>query len=192
MLNVAIKALLASWIGLCLLSPGGPGQKRREVVKAEALLSQERVHPGGILKVAVRVKIDKDWHVHADRVSDEFLVPTSLVFTETAGIQVLEIVYPKRILGKYDYSETAIEVFEGEFLIGALVQAAPDAPLKRLTLPAALKYQACNNRGCLPPQQSDIKIEFDVVDASQDIPAIHADVFSKIAFSKAKKPVPAG
>jgi len=192
MCNAGMRVFLATFIGLSLVVAAELGQKRREVVKAEALLSQESVHPGGILKVAVWVKIDKDWHVHADRVSDEFLIPTSLALQKTPGLRVLEIIYPKRILGKYAYSETAIEVFEGEFLIGALLQTAPDAPLKRLKLSAILEYQACNNRGCLPPQQSDLKIEFDVVDSSQEIIEIHSDIFSKIAFTKDKTPVPAG
>lgn len=191
MLNAWMRTFLVLFLMFWLFSPGGLGQKKRDVVKTEVFLSQECVHPGGILKIAVQVKIDKDWHIHADRVADEFLIPTSLALEETAGIQVLEIVYPKRILGKYEYSETAIEVFEGEFLIGALIQTAPNTPLKRLELPAALKYQACDNRGCLPPQQSNLKIEFDVVDSSQDVFEIHADVFKKIAFTKAKTPVPA-
>ena len=185
--------LLALAVSLTLSAPAaslsGPAQPPEEVLKAKLFVSRTLVVPGETLKIAVQAALTKPWHVHADKVGDEFLIPTSLAVEPQEGIEVVEIVYPKARSGKFDYSETAIDVFDGEFLVGALVRfPAGPAPGPR-KLKVKFRYQACDDRGCLPPKTIELPLEIEVIipgAAATAAEEAQSEVFKKIAFTKLK------
>ena len=162
------------------------GQVPEEVLKTKLFVSRASILPGEILKIAVQATLTKPWHIHADKVGDEFLVPTSLVLEPQEGLEVLETVYPKSRSGKFDYSETAIDVFDGDFLVGALVKFSPGLSPGPRKLKLKFRYQACDNRGCLPPKTIELPAEVEVVASGAQAQEDHTEVFKKIAFTKLK------
>lgn len=184
-----IRTLLLA-LSLCfpLFAPGAPqaGQVPEEVLKAKLFVSRTSVLSGDILKIAVQASLVKPWHIHAEKVNDEFLVPTSLTVETQEGLEVLETVYPKPRSGKFDYSETAIDVFEGEFWVGALLKFAPGSPPGLRKLKAKFRYQACDERGCLAPKTIELPAEVEVVASGAQAAEDHAEIFAKIAFTKLK------
>lgn len=183
--------LLALAVSLTLSAPAaslsGPAQPPEEVLKAKLFVSRALVVPGEILKIAVQASLAKSWHIHADKVGDEFLIPTSLAVEPQEGIEVVEIVYPKSRSGKFDYSETAIDVFDGEFLVGALVKFSSGSSPGPRKLKVKFRYQACDDRGCLPPKTLELPVEIEVIIPGGQAPEdAHSEVFAKIAFTKLK------
>jgi DsbC/DsbD-like thiol-disulfide interchange protein len=180
-------AILAS-LSFSILVPGSPqaGQVPEEVLKAKLFVSRASVLPGEHLKIAVQATLAKPWHIHAEKVGDEFLIPTSLAVEPQEGLEVLETVYPKSRSGKFDYSETAIDVFEGDILVGALLKLAPGLPPGPRKLKVKFRYQACNDRGCLPPKTIELAAELEVVASGAAAEEDHSEVFKKIAFTKLK------
>ena len=162
------------------------GQAPDEVLKTTVFVSKIKVLPGDMLKLALRLKIIKKWHVHAARLADEFLVPTTLTIEPQEGFEVIETIYPKPKLGKYDYSETSLEVFEGEVLIGVLLRIASNCPPGPRQLKAKLKYQACDNEGCLPPKTVEILHPVEIVQDGASSGESYPEIFNKIAFTKLK------
>jgi hypothetical protein len=182
--------LLARALSLYLLLPIAgttqTGQVPEEVLKAKLFVSRASVLPGEILKIAVQASMTKPWHIHADKVADEFLIPTSLAVEPQEGLEVLETVYPKSRSGKFDYSETAIDVFEGDILVGAIVKFAPGLSPGPRKLKLKFRYQACDNRGCLPPKTIELPAEIEIVAARAQAQEDHSEIFKKIAFTKLK------
>jgi DsbC/DsbD-like thiol-disulfide interchange protein len=160
------------------------GQAPDEVLKTVVFVSKAKVLSGDMLKLALQIKIKKKWHVHANRLADEFLVPTTLTIEPQEGFEVLETIYPKPKLGKYDYSETPLEVFEGDVLIGALLQIAPGLSPGLRQLKARFKYQACDNQGCLPPKTIDIMRPVEIVAEGPPSRESYPEIFNKITFTK--------
>ena len=174
-------------VGLSLLAPViSSGQNPQDVLKAKAYLSKTKLLAGEVLKLAIAVDIQKKWHIHADKLGDEFLVPTALTVEAQAGLEVLDVAYPKSKLVKYDYSETALEVFEGETLFGALLRLAPDCPAGPRRLKVKLRYQACDDRSCLPPKAIEMTSDFEIVATGGQAAEDHPEVFKKITFTKLK------
>lgn len=184
-----VKKLSAVMIGACLLiwaQAALLGQTAEDIVKAKLFLSKTKILAGETLKLALKVKIQRQWHIHANKLSDEFLVPTSFTVEKQDGFETLEIVYPKPKMGKYEYSETALEVFDGEVLIGTLIQAAPGLAPGPYKLKVKFKFQTCDNRGCLPPKTYDLAADVTIVAAAAQTTEDNADIFKKIAFTKLK------
>jgi hypothetical protein len=185
MMRLLAFALSLSFL---LTVPGAPqaGQVPDEVLKAKLFISRASVLSGDTLKIAVQATMTKPWHIHADKVADEFLVPTSLAVEPQEGLEVLEIVYPKSRSGKFAYSETAIDVFDGEILVGALLKFAPGLSPGPRKLKVKFRYQACDDRGCLAPKTIELPAEFEVVASGAQAAGDHSEVFKQIAFTKLK------
>lgn len=155
-----------------------------DIVEIKTFLSKDGVHPGETFKVAVLVKINPGWHIHANELSDQFLIPTELLFEENEQIEVTQFHYPEPKLEKYEYSESELEVYDGEIILGALVKTSSELKPGKYKLKGELDYQACDNRSCLSPKKIEFEIAFESVPLSKKIEFINKNIFSKLNFKK--------
>jgi thiol:disulfide interchange protein DsbD len=115
--------------------------------------------------------------------ADQFLVPTTLVFDDNPGAEVLETVYPQGHRGRFAYTQAELVVYEGEAVLGALIRVSKSTPAGPLVLRATLSYQACDNSSCLPPKELRFDVKVPVVAAGKECHDIHSDIFDKIPFA---------
>ena len=155
-----------------------------DIVEIQAFLSKDGVHPGETFKVALLVKISPGWHIHANELADQFLIPTELIFEESDKIEVTKFHYPEPKLEKYEYSESELEVYDGEIMLGALVKANSELKPGTYKWKGELGYQACDNRSCLAPQKIEFEISFKSVPLSEKTEFINKEIFSKLDFKK--------
>ena len=107
------------------------------------------------------VQVKNGYHVNSNTPDDEYLIP--LKFTFAPGpVQVTEVVYPKPLMEKFQFSTKPVSVFQGDFKTQAKVKAGSNAAAGVSTLVGKLRYQACNDRMCLPPRTLEIKIPVEV------------------------------
>lgn len=175
-----LLVLSAAWL-FCL--PGLSSQDE-EVVQAKGILSRDKIHPGETFKVAVELKINGGWHINANPVNDEFLLPTTLTMEENSGLKILQTSYPKPKTGKFEYSEAELQIYSTEALLGLLVKAEEDLAPGALKLRLKINYQACNDRFCLPPKEISLEIPVAVVSVSQPTRDINQEIFARIEFPK--------
>ncbi len=155
-----------------------------DIVEIKTFISKDGVHPGETFKVAVLVKINPGWHIHANELSDQFLIPTELFFEENEKIEATQYHYPEPKLEKYEYSESALEVYDGDIILGALVKTSSELKPGKYTLKGELDYQACDDRSCLSPKKIEFEIAFKSVPLSKKIKLINKNIFSKLKFKK--------
>jgi hypothetical protein len=183
------KRLLAAVLvgGLLIFARAGVSvQAPEDVLEAKLYLSKTKLATGDVLKLALSAELRKTWHIHAAKLEDEFLVPTVLTIEDQPGLEVLEVVYPKSKRVKYDYSETALDVFEGEALVGALLRVAPENAPGPRRVKVKFRYQACDDRSCLPPKTLEWKVDFEIVAAGGQAVEDYPEVFKRIVFAKLK------
>jgi hypothetical protein len=53
-------------------------------------------------------------------------------------------------------------VFTGAFSLTTKFAVPPNTPPGPVTLSGKLRYQACNDRMCLPPKNLDVKLQVEV------------------------------
>lgn len=157
-----------------------------EIVEIETFLSKNGIHPGETFKIAILVRISPGWHIHAHELHDQFLIPTELIFEEDEKIKVTKTYYPEPKLEKFEYSESELEIYDGEVILGALIKVN-ELPLGKHHLKGELGFQACDDRSCLPPKKIEFEIPFEVVSLSKKTEEINQHIFSKLDFKKTKR-----
>ena len=114
--------------------------------------------PGAVVKVLVRVKLEKGFHVHSNKPSENNYIPTVITLEAPPGIKAGEIVYPKGKSLKVEGIEIPLSVYEGEFEIIVPLGLSAQAKLPAV-IPAILRYQACQGAHCYPPQRLKLEIK---------------------------------
>jgi hypothetical protein len=75
---------------------------------------------------------------------------------------VLEVVFPKPQMERFQFSAKPISVFQGDFKTQAKFKINSTAPIGLSHLTGKLRYQACNDRMCLPPRTLEIKVPLEI------------------------------
>ncbi len=153
------------------------------MVKARTLLALEAAHPGSSLKAAVVAEVAPGFHINEHKPTLDYLIPTELKFEGTRDLSAGSFVYPKGELKKFAFSDTALSVYEGEFVVGAVVKVERAIRPGTHTLKGELRYQACNDRACLPPASIPLLLEIKVVPLGAPLKRLNADVFDKVQFN---------
>ena len=112
---------------------------------------------GRSLEVKTTVLLKPGYHVNSNTPSESYLIPLRLTW-EPGPLQVIEVVFPKAHLEKYEFSPKPLSVFTGDFELVNKFKVAADAESGPGMALGKLRYQACNNNSCLPPKTVEIKL----------------------------------
>jgi len=149
-----------------------------KVVKPSVYLSLEPVPRGRVFEVAVVADIQKGFHVNANKVLEDYLIPTTLTAELPAGWKLVETKYPDGKPLKFEFSEKPMNVYEGTFTARLKLSPPADAPLGALRIPLTLRYQACNDVACLPPVKLPLAAEVIIAPAGAKAVPVNQKVFA--------------
>ena len=171
---------------LTALSAGGVApQAGRELPRADTVVrplgyvSLEPVPRGRSFEVAVVAEIMQGFHINANKVLEDYLIPTMVEADPPKGLRLAEIVYPKGTLRKFEFADQKMAVYDGSVTIRLKLAAQADAPLGELKLPLTLRYQACNDKACLPPVRKTLSVNLQVAAAGTNARAVNTEIFQK-------------
>lgn len=182
------KKIAVHLFALLLLAAGVPrvtGQslsnlpRARDVVKPEAYVSLQPVPRGRTFEVAVVARIAPGFHINAHKVFEDYLIPTTLQAELPTGLHLVETLYPEGELQKFDFSEKMLNVYDGTVTLRMKLRTSANAPLGRRSVPLALRYQACNDRACLPPVKLSVPVELTIAAAGAKAKAAYPEIFQK-------------
>jgi len=106
--------------------------------------------PGSDARFTAVVTIDAGWHAQAHVPTYDYLIPTVLGFDLPPGFGEAAVDYPKPTLYKFEFADEQLAVYEGTVALDVRLPV-PAGTSGTLEIPAHLRYQACNDRQCLPP-----------------------------------------
>ncbi len=106
----------------------------------------------------LKVSIRPGYHANSNSPSEEYLIPMKLTWDTAGPIQPVDVLYPKPKMEKYEFSDKPLSVFDGDFEITTKFKRAANPPLGPAFLTGKLRYQACNDKMCLPPKTVEIKL----------------------------------
>jgi len=136
------------------------------------------------LRIAVKVNIEAGWHINSNTPNDEFLIPTSFDLLSERDFEITTIKYPDPTILNLSFSDEPVSVFEGEFIIGVIIDLPEDLELGDHQIPVELYYQACDDQTCEPPMDVKATLKISVVDSSTPVKEINKDIFAKLKLSK--------
>ena len=108
------------------------------------------IQESGTLRVPVTVRIRRGYHINSDQPQEDHLIPTRLMWNDMP-FSVDSIEYPSAEEVQYPFSSKPMSVFSSliEIMTTLQVQDLPDGPNE---LTGSFRFQACNDKACLPPR----------------------------------------
>ena len=169
----------------------GHAQIRRPKADVTPIVESDGAHAGTDVRVALQVSLPEGLHVQSNKPREKSFIPTVLSIDAPAGVTVAEIVYPASVDLKQAGADQPLAVFERVFAIGVRLTLAASVPPGALTVPARLRYQACDATMCYLPVTADASWTLRVVAAGTSAGApVHRDVFNRIPFGSGERPNP--
>jgi len=117
---------------------------------------------GDDVEGTVLVTIADGWHVNSNTPTEEFAIPTVLELdAETA--ELVEAKYPPHALKAFEFTGgKSLAVYDGKFPIHFRAKLKAGAT----KIGVSLRFQACSDRVCLPPNTARTEIDAAVVKAA--------------------------
>lgn len=133
------------------------GKTEAKVAAVEYLYPEQvTVQAGAPSRVALHFRIAPGLHINSHVPKDEGLIPTTFSIPEGAGVRLASANYPAGV----DYTLPAdpkhpLSVYTGEFAIETHIVAERGDHL----VEAKLRYQACDQRQCMPPKTITVAVD---------------------------------
>jgi len=170
--RLAAAALLAA---LALPAPLAAAQDaRREKARLELAADRTAHDPGTTARIAAVVEIEPGWHVQAHVPTYDWLIPTVLTVAAPTGWGAAEIAYPEPQPYKFGFAEEPLAVYEGRIVLIADLPVPADAA-GAAPVEVRLRYQACDDKSCLPPVTTTASLELTIGPGGAEQ---HAEVFA--------------
>ena len=168
-------------LALLLSTPDLGSAQALRPVEAEVtpLVGRDGVEAGSEIRTAIRVELPETMHVNANQPRDPSLIPVVLTVDPPEGVTVLELVYPEPYDLEQIGSPEPLLVYDYEFVIGVRLAVDAGVPPGELTIPASLRYQACDDRMCYIP--GTVATEW-TLPVGADGASLNAGVFDEIPF----------
>jgi len=150
-------------------------------------------HAGSSLRVALKVTLPEGLHTQSNKPREQAFIPTVLTINPPDGVTAEEIVWPPATDLAQAGATLPLAVFEREFLVGVTL-ALGGSVKGDVTVPAKLRYQACDVNLCYPPVTAEVAWLLHIVPGSGAVrpePAL-ASTFAQIKFGTGEKPSAAG
>lgn len=120
-----------------------------------ASLADANVARGAKVKGTIVLSTPEGLHVNSNKPNSEYAIPTS-VRISGLGLKVGPIDYPDGTNRKFQFSESELNVYEGEIKIPFSVTVLRSFRGKTLTVKALVRYQACTDEVCYPPRNKEV------------------------------------
>jgi cytochrome c biogenesis protein CcdA/thiol-disulfide isomerase/thioredoxin len=145
-------------------------------------------HAGSSVRLALKVTLAEGYHVQSNQPREPTYIPTVLAIDPPAGVTPVEVVFPRAVDFKIEGTPDLLAVFEREFVIGARLEIDAKQPPNELSIPARLRFQACDDRQCFRPMTRDVSWTIRVVSKSDRAAPAPSGVFKQIVFGGGSPP----
>ncbi|MEW6753966.1 MAG: DUF255 domain-containing protein [Candidatus Latescibacterota bacterium] len=148
-------------------------------VRAEPVLSADRLIPGRAFTIAVRLEVAPGWHINANPASYDFLIPTTVQLASDPlasdlPVEVVSVDYPPAGVFRPAFADDSLSVYSGRVVVQVTLRlgaAAPPGASGRLAL--RLGYQACDETQCLAPAEVIVPVEVAVAGPAERPARLH-------------------
>lgn len=166
-----LRGLLLALAMLALHFPCGLQAQGLFEEKATVKLQANRsaYEPGEVVRLAARVELEDHWHVNSNVPSYDYLIPTELILELPPGSSEPTFVYPEHSMQEFPFTEGPIAVYDGTFDILADFGLPTDMGTGSTTVEGALRYQACDDKQCLPPVTTKATFELNIGSGGQPV-----------------------
>jgi len=125
-------------------------------------VAESIVYAGIAAMIPISVEVKEGYHIQANKVNDESLIPTTLEVNADKNITINKQEFPPSKKFKLEGTDTFLNVYDGKFLIKLFLNPVAKTQTGKYVLEAKLRYQACDSKSCLFPRVIDFLIPVEV------------------------------
>ena len=153
-----MKYCLLLLLSLSFLS--GIGQQKTDIVKIT--VPKIRVSQRYSSTIHISVNVREGFHIQANQLDDEFLIPTTLSVKANSSIITGNPAFPPSKKFRMEGADDYWKVYDGSFDISIAFKTTEIIQTGEYNLPATLRYQACDSMSCLAPRTIEFLIPIEV------------------------------
>jgi thiol:disulfide interchange protein DsbD len=132
---------------------GFPGGDTKPKAIIEGSLQQRS---GDEVQGTIVATIADGWHVNSNKPLEEFAIPTELALDPATAELLGDLTWPPHQMKAFEFTGgKPLAVFDGKFNIGFRAKLKPGAT----KITATLKFQACSDTVCLPPNTAVTEVD---------------------------------
>lgn len=176
---------------LAAVAPEATAQLRRIPAEIVPLLETDGVRAGTTVRAALQITLPEGFHVQSNKPRDASLIPTELTIEPASGIEAQELVFPEAVDFPQEGLPEPLLVFERQFTIGVRFSVPAGLPAGALSVPARLRYQACDDKVCFAPTTVQTGWTFLIAAAGAPVVPQHTALLDAIAFGTGEAPIQA-
>jgi hypothetical protein len=150
--------MLITWFAAILIFCNQPLHLKTQKELVQVRAAGITIQKGKSDYISVEVMVKDGYHIQANKVNDESLIPVSLKIFPAEQFVIGPPEFPPYTLFRLEGTDNELNVFDGKFEIKVPVKAKSDIAAQTLTLKAALYYQACDHKSCLFPRTINFEI----------------------------------
>jgi thiol:disulfide interchange protein DsbD len=189
---VVARLVMGGWLLAATVSSQAQPVPTGQEVTASAVLSVDKLTPGSRFRIAVVMDVAAHWHVNANPVTAEGLIPTTIAFQPPPSIVIDRIVYPPGKRTKVGWNDEPVALYSGRAVLFVDGHVRADAGPGPLKLEGVLGYQACNDSVCIAPKNLPVVVETEIVPESETPRAVHPELFATATEAAPLAPLVAG
>ncbi len=133
-------------------------------VTVSASSSKDAVAPGESFEVTLTLDIREGWHIYANGVQSESLIPTSVAVRSETPLAVERMIYPEPTTLEGALYPTPVAVYEGTTQIRAIVHFDQSTTPGSATINVLHRHQACDDRACQPPVEEVTSLQINIAE----------------------------
>jgi hypothetical protein len=122
--------------------------------------SELNLVPGEEQKISLSFRIKEGFHIQADEVKDENLIPSHLIFEHSPELTIGEPIFPQSKEFWMEGSEEALLVFSDLMEITVPINSPPS--VDGIVLKGILHYQACDASKCYFPRNLEFVLKLNI------------------------------
>jgi len=145
--------LLAAALAAPVVAQMAPSSGVLTVEPLQKLVVKRNEPPVQRLKVAIR----EGYHANSNKPSESYLIPFKLTW-EPGPLEAVEIIYPPAKMEKFSFSEAPLSIYDGALEVTSRFKKTATAQPGPAVMTGKLRYQACNDKMCLPPKTVEVKL----------------------------------
>ena len=160
----AAAALLAA------LLAGAPAPAQFAFIEKATLdvqLDHSAYAPGTPARLAVLMSFEETWHSNSHEPTLDNLIPTEAELVLPEGWAEAHWDYPEGEMAQFEFADQPISVYSGTVPLVAHFEVPPEAAPGSVPVEARVRYQACDDKQCLPPVTSTVSAELRIGDGGE-------------------------
>lgn len=150
-----------------------------ELVTANVFMNQDKIRPGDMTQLTVRIQIAEGWHINSYKPTFDFLIATEIDVSTELPITLTNVSYPEGQSIKLGFSDDELSVYEDSVSIVANLMAAEEMAVGDGTLKIRISYQACDDKSCQPPADITLDVPVEVVPVGTPVTQSNTDALSE-------------